>query len=152
MPSGRCEVLCGARVATCCNVLQRVLSLVGMMLFFFSGTEFRRVLCRLLTLLSHNDASELTLKSFRAGRATSLAASGHSIGEILIAGESKSSAFLKYCQAVPALLNVVLEDDPEDDHQFGIDGICGKRLKKKEKSALSYSCRCWFLLCFGCPR
>ena len=31
-------------------------------------------------------------------RATSLAASGDSIGEILIAGEWKSSAFLKYCQ------------------------------------------------------
>ena len=40
----------------------------------------------------------------------------YSIGEILIAGEWKSSAFLKYCQAddlsVSALLNVVLADDP----------------------------------------
>ena len=86
---------------------------------FFNGAVFRRVLRRLLTLLGHNDASQVTPKSFRAGRATSLAASGHSIGEILIAGEWKSSAFLKYCQAddlsVSALLNVVFADDLEDE-------------------------------------
>ena len=104
---------------------QRVLSLVavGVKLFPFNGTEFGRVLCRLLTLLGHLDASQVTLKSVRAGRATSLAAGGHSIGEILIAGEWKSSAFLEYCQAndlsESALLDVVLEDDPEDD-LFGI--------------------------------
>ena len=75
--------------------------------------------CCLLSLLGHNDASEVTLKSVKAGRATSLAASGHSIDEILIAGEWKSSAFLKYCQAddlsVSTLLHVVLADDPEDE-------------------------------------
>ena len=52
---------------------QRVLSLVavGVKLFPFNGTEFGRVLYRLLTLLGHHDASQVTLKSFRAGRATS---------------------------------------------------------------------------------
>ena len=44
---------------------------VGVKLFPFNGKEFRRVLCRLLTLLGHNDASQVTLKSFKAGRATS---------------------------------------------------------------------------------
>ena len=87
----------------CCvaHVVQRVLNLVaaGEKLFQFNGTEFRRVLRRLLTFLGHNGASQFTLKDFRAGRATSLAASGHSIGEILIAGEWKSSVFLRYCQA-----------------------------------------------------
>ena len=52
-------------------------------------------------------------------RATSFTASGHSIGEILTAGEWKSSAFLRYCQAdnlsVSALLNVVLADDLEGE-------------------------------------
>ena len=47
--------------ARCCvgHVVQRVLSLVavGAKLFPFNGTEFRRVLCRLLTLLGHNEAS-----------------------------------------------------------------------------------------------
>ena len=69
--------------------------------------------------MCHSDASQFTLKGFRAGRATSLAASVHSIGEILIAQEWKSSAFLRYCQAddlsVSALLNVVLEDDHDDE-------------------------------------
>ena len=73
---------------------------VGVKLFPFHGAEFRRVLCRLLTLLEHNDASQFTLQSFRAGRATSLAASGLSIAEILIAGEWKSFGFLKYCHAL----------------------------------------------------
>ena len=54
----------------CCvvHVLQRVLSLVavGLELFPFNGAEFRRILCRLLTLLGHNDASQVTLKRFRA--------------------------------------------------------------------------------------
>ena len=105
--------MCGTRGTVCLVVT------VGVKLFPLNGIEFRRVLCRLLILLGHNDASHVTLKSFRAGRATSLAASGHSIGEILVAGEWKSCAFLKYCQAdglsVPALLTVVLEDDPGDD-------------------------------------
>ena len=60
-----------------------------------------------------------SMKGFRAGRATSLAASGHSIGEILTAGDWKSSAFLWYCQAndlsVSALLDVVLEDGHDDE-------------------------------------
>ena len=82
-------------------MVHRVLNLVATVvkLFQFNDTEFRRVLCRLLTFLIHNDASQFTLKDFRAGRARFLAASGNSIGEILIAGERKSSAFLRYCQA-----------------------------------------------------
>ena len=71
-----------------------------------------------MTLLGHNDASHATLKSFRCGRATSLAANGHSFGEILIAGEWKSSAFVRYCQdddlSVSVLRNVVLEDYHDD--------------------------------------
>ena len=102
-------------------MVQRVLDRVatGEKLFQFNGAEFRRILCRLLTLLGHRDASHVTLKSFRAGRATCLAPNGHSIGEILTAGEWKSSAFLRYCQAddlsVSALLNVVLEDNHDDN-------------------------------------
>ena len=65
------------------HVVQRVLDLVatGEKLFQFNGTEFRRVLCRLLTLLGHNEASQFTLKGFRADRATSLSAGAHSNGE-----------------------------------------------------------------------
>ena len=74
---------CGTRHlrdTRCCvvHVVQRVLNLVasGEKLFQFNGTEFRRVLCRLFTSLGHNEASQFTLKGFRAGRAASLAASG----------------------------------------------------------------------------
>ena len=35
-------------------------------------------------------------KAFRAGKATALAAAGASIGQILLAGEWKSRAFLRY--------------------------------------------------------
>ena len=92
----------------------------GEKLFQFNGTEFTRVLCHLLTKLGRGEAGQFTLKDFRADRATSLAASGHTIGEILVAGDWKSSVFLRwYCQAddfsVSALLDVVLEDDNGDE-------------------------------------
>ena len=107
------------------HVLQRILSLVavGVELFFFSMVLKLNVF--VAAGLHCWDKMEVTLKCFRAGRAPSLAAIGHSIGEILLAWEWKSSAFLKYCQAadlsVSALLHVVFADDPEDE-QFGIDG------------------------------
>ena len=71
----------------------------------------------LQTLLGHKDANRCTLKPFRAGRATSLAAAGPPIGVILAAGEWKSSAFLRYCQAdevsVSAVLEVVCAEDED---------------------------------------
>ena len=68
-----------------CKPASSILSIaaVGVKLF---------LLCRLLTLLGHSGASQVAFKSFTAGRAASLAASGHSIGNILIASEWKSSA------------------------------------------------------------
>jgi hypothetical protein len=41
-------------------------------------------------------AERLTLKVFRASRATAMARAGCSLGEILIAGEWRSSAFARY--------------------------------------------------------
>ena len=79
---------------------------------------------RFLTLLHVVDASRYTLKAFRAGRVTALAASGASIGEILLAGEWKSFALMRYIDmdAVDQaqLLNAALdasdkEDEPEED-------------------------------------
>ena len=72
---------------------------------------------RLLALLSHTGASLCTLKGYRAGHTTSLAASGHTIGDILAAGEWRSISFLRYCHAdelsVPALIVVVFEADED---------------------------------------
>ena len=42
-------------------------------------------------------AAEATLKMFRAGHATTMAAAGESLGGILLAGEWTSAAFLRYC-------------------------------------------------------
>ena len=85
-----------------------------------NGSEARphkQAVRRMLTLLGHKDANRCTLKAFRAGRATSLAAAGSPIGVILAAGEWKSSAFLRYCQAdeisVSAVLEVVCAEDED---------------------------------------
>ena len=51
---------------------------------------------RLLVLLGEVEPNRFTLKAFRAGKATALAAAGHSVGHILLAGEWRSRAFLRY--------------------------------------------------------
>ena len=51
---------------------------------------------RFLTLLGQPRPEAFTLKAFRAGKATALAASGKSLGVILAAGEWRSSAVLAY--------------------------------------------------------
>ena len=50
---------CHLRDARCCvvHVVQRVLKTVGVKLFPFNGIEVIRDLCRLLTLLDHDDAA-----------------------------------------------------------------------------------------------
>ena len=66
----------------------------GATLFDLTSSSFLKSVRRMLTLLGHGDANRCTLKAFRAGRATSLAAAGSPIGVILAEGEWKSSAFL----------------------------------------------------------
>ena len=85
----------------------------GATLFDLTSSSSRRM----LTLLGRKDANKCILKAFRAGRATSLAAAGSPKGVILAAGEWKSSAFLRYCQAdeisVSAVLEVVCAEDED---------------------------------------
>ena len=61
--------------------------------------------------------------SVKTGRATSLVAAGSPIGVILAAGEWKSSAFLRYCQAdeisVSAVLEVVCAKTTTELHRRG---------------------------------
>ena len=89
----------------------------GATLFDLTSSSFLKAVRRMLTLLGHKDADRCTLKAFRAGRATSLAAAGSPIGVILAAGEWKSSAFLRYCQAneisVSAVLEVMCAEDED---------------------------------------
>ena len=68
-------------------------------------------------VVGHKNANRCTLKAFRAGRVTSLAAAGSPTGVILAAGEWKSSAFLRYCQtdeiSVSAVLEVMCAEDED---------------------------------------
>ena len=87
----------------------------GATLFDLTSSSFLKAVRRMLTLLGHMDANKCTLKAFRAGRATSLAAAGSPTGVILAAGEWKSFAFFRYCQtdeiSVSAVLEVVCAED-----------------------------------------
>ena len=89
----------------------------GASLIDLTSSSFLKAVRRMLTLLGHKHANKCTLKAFRAGRATSLAAAGSPIGVILAAGELKSSAFLRYCQtdeiSVSAVLEVVCAEDED---------------------------------------
>ena len=65
-------------------------------LWELSSDQALKQLRRLLVLLEEPNAQAYTLKAFRAGKATALAASGKSLGVILAAGEWRSAAFLSY--------------------------------------------------------
>ena len=69
---------------------------VGARLWHFTAAAFQIQLRQYLVLLGTRGAQSYTLKSFRAGKATALAAAGASVGQILLAGEWKSQAFLRY--------------------------------------------------------
>ena len=65
-------------------------------LWELSAAVALRQLRRLLTLMAVPNAGAFTLKAFRAGKATALAAAGKSLDIILAAGEWRPSAFLSY--------------------------------------------------------
>ena len=89
----------------------------GDALFDFTGPAFLKEVRRLLTLLGCQTMKACTLKSFRAGRATSLAESGSGLADILAAGEWSSKAVLRYCHAedldLSAVVNVLSDYDTE---------------------------------------
>ena len=68
----------------------------GLRLFSHSAGSFLKTLRRLLGLLGVATADEFTLKTFRSGKATSLAKAGAPLGQIMSAGEWRSKAFLNY--------------------------------------------------------
>ena len=68
----------------------------GSRVFHWSGPQAVAKLRRYLRLLKIPHASEFTLKAFRAGKATAMAAKGVGLQMILAAGEWKSHAFLNY--------------------------------------------------------
>ena len=62
----------------------------------FSAPVFLKAVRRLLAQLCIPEPQRYTLKAFRAGKATALAAAGRPIGAILQAEEWRSAAFLAY--------------------------------------------------------
>ena len=68
----------------------------GERLWTWTQTQLLTEIRRLLTLLGVPRAMECTLKDFRAGKATALAAAGSTLAEIMRAGEWRSSAALRY--------------------------------------------------------
>ena len=65
-------------------------------IFPFTLPQFLATIQRMLILLEFPWVVNLTVKGFRAGRATDMAKKGSSLGTILCAGEWRSSAFLRY--------------------------------------------------------
>ena len=68
----------------------------GEKLWAFTAAAMLKELRRLLGMLSVPGAPEFTLKAFRAGHATALAAAGHSLAAVMAAGEWRSMAALRY--------------------------------------------------------
>ena len=86
----------------------------GSRLWSSSSHHMLATIRRILRALDVDRPDEFTLKMFRAGHATSLAEEGKSIGDILRAGEWKSTASMAYIDedAIDAsqLLGQVLSD------------------------------------------
>ena len=73
---------------------------------------------RLLLVLKWDDVARLTLKAFRAGKATQLAKDGVSLGLILQSGEWRSLAYLRYVDVetveISRAFNEVYQSDEEE--------------------------------------
>ena len=102
-PSGsflRRACVCATRGRSMCAVHRMQAHLaakqVAAPLWSFTPASALHTLKRLLVLVKEPQSAAFTLKAFRAGRATQLAAQGKSLGTILQAGEWRSSAFLSY--------------------------------------------------------
>ena len=91
---------------------------LGECLWSWTSSQYLKRLKQFLLVLGFQGATALTLKAFRAGKATELAAEGKTIGQILRAGEWKSAAFLAYIDedAVDAaqLLDTTLAQSEEE--------------------------------------
>ena len=72
---------------------------VGERLWNFTSYALLRMLRRCLAVLGTEHAKAFTLKGFRAGHATELAVNGASWSQILMQGEWKSLAALRYIDA-----------------------------------------------------
>lgn len=112
------------RACTCATVgpqfctVHRCLSclagkVVGSRLWYITPSTFLAKTRRYLGLLGVANARTFTLKAYRAGKATSMASAGATVGQILMAGEWRSHAFLRYVDTdvvdAAQLLSAVVE-------------------------------------------
>ena len=89
--SGKSVMHCAYSAASCVRHFKRC---EGQSQVAFFGC------CGCVLVVKDNPSRERTSRTGESLRATPPTANGHSFGEILTAGEWKSSSFLKYCQAV----------------------------------------------------
>ena len=113
--------LCASQGTQWC-IVHRFLDLdgaVGSAWFTDTSYQVQKLLREALTLLKVPLASAFTLKSFRAGKATSMAANCDGLAAILQEGEWKSAAFLRYVSETEVdrmrMLKFALEEDEDED-------------------------------------
>lgn len=94
----QCKCCCGTeRFCVKCEFEERFGTVKpGQKLWEFNSGQFLRQLKEQLRFLGIAEYSELTWKSFRAGKATEMANDGYGLGQILLAGEWRSVSFLRY--------------------------------------------------------
>ena len=104
----------------CCSPGTRGLDNISVreVLFQWTATDLLRFLKRMLVLLGHPKAEKLVPRSFRAGKATSMAKAGVPLPHIMSAGKWRSMAALRYLQEQEveetAFLASVLDADDSD--------------------------------------
>ena len=93
--------------------------LVGDKIFELTPNQALHQIKRVLLLLGVPDGNFMAWKAVRAGRATSMAAEGLTLGEILEGGEWRSAAYLKYVNEEVAdagqLLRTVVQKELDED-------------------------------------
>jgi len=84
-----------------------------------TGSQMLSKLKRCLILLGYQEASLYSWKSVRAGKATEMAAQGFTLGQVLAAGEWRSSAYMNYIDETGSdhaqLLRAALAESDADE-------------------------------------
>ena len=84
-----CEVVCGTQVLLCAGEC-------GERLSSLNAYEMLKAVKHALQQLGFPQWDKISLKTFRVGKATHMASSGESLATILMFGEWRSSAVLRY--------------------------------------------------------
>ena len=90
-------------------------------LFQFSARNFVESIRSFVGALNYGSPRDISLKSFRAGKATQLASDGHSLGKILQSGEWRSGAFLRYVDTEAVEISKAFKEVYQSDSEGAED-------------------------------